>query len=69
VLANVQRVVFLKWSEVRKVTFFPGQRVMTLSNSWRPVVRLHGPDDEVYERIRLLLKTKVPEGGGSLSRS
>jgi len=69
VLANVQRVVFMKWPEIRKVTFFPGQRVMTLSNSWRPVVRLHCPDDEIYEKVRVLLEAKVPEGGGTLSRS
>jgi hypothetical protein len=69
VLANVQRSVFMKWPEIRKVTFFPRQRVVTLSNSWRPVVRLHCPDDEIYEQLRVLLETKVPEGGGTLSRS
>lgn len=68
VLANVQRQVFMKWPEIRKVTFFPRQRVMTLSNSWRPVVRLHCPDDEIYEKVRVLLETKVPGGGGTLSR-
>jgi hypothetical protein len=33
------------------------------------VVRLHFPDDEIYEQLRVLLETKVPEGGGTLSRS
>lgn len=68
-LADTQRSVFMPWSQIRKVAFFPRQRVITVSNSWRPVFRLHCPDDEIYRQARDLLETKVPEGGGSLRRS
>jgi hypothetical protein len=68
VLANVQRSVFVSYKDIQKVTFFPGIRVMTVSNSWRPVLRLHCPTQEVYDRARELLETKIPEGGGSLAR-
>ena len=67
-LADVQRSVFVSYRDIRKVTFFPGIRVMTVSNSWRPVLRLHCPTAEVYEKARELLETKVPEGGGTLTR-
>ena len=68
-LADTQRSVFVPWSKIRKVTFFPRQRVITVSNSWRPVFRLHCPNDEIYRQARDVLETKVPEGGGSLRRS
>ena len=55
VLANVQRSVFISWADVRKVTEFPGQRVITISNSWRPVLRLHCPNDEIYQQAREII--------------
>jgi hypothetical protein len=67
-LANVQRSVFVPYKDIRKVTFFPGPRVMTVSNSWRPVIRLNCPTQEIYDKARDLLETKVPAGGGSLDR-
>lgn len=62
-LADTQRSVFMPWEKVRKVTTFPGARVLTLSNSWRPVVRLHCPTDEIYRQVVKLLETRHPGGG------
>ncbi|NLE75029.1 MAG: hypothetical protein GX604_10450 [Actinobacteria bacterium] len=34
----------IPWRNIHKITTFPSLRVITLSNSWRPVLRLHVPD-------------------------
>lgn len=67
-LADVQRSVFVPWKGIHKITRFPSHRVITVSNSWRPVIRLHCPNDEIYRRAQELLETRVPEAGGSLKR-
>lgn len=67
-LAEVQKDLFVPWGDVRKVTVFPGPRVITLSNSWRPVLRLHCPTAEVFERALAVVREQVPRHGGSLSR-
>jgi hypothetical protein len=53
----------ITWREVRRVTYHDGPRVITLSNSWRPVLRLYCPRDGyqetaafVRERARYLEK-------------
>lgn len=40
-LAETQSSLFLPWKDVRKVTVFPRWHVITLSNSWRPVLRIY----------------------------
>ena len=55
-LADTQRSVFMPWSKIRKITPFPSVRVITLSNSWRPVVRLHCPTDDIFREVTDLLK-------------
>lgn len=42
-LAVAQESGLLPWEEIRKLTAFPGPGVITLSNSWRPVLRLYVP--------------------------
>jgi hypothetical protein len=59
VLANVQRSVFIGWSDIRKATRFPGPRVVTLSNSWRPVLRMHCPDQEIYDKVCEILDERI----------
>jgi hypothetical protein len=40
----------VSWRDVRRVTYRPGPRAITLSNSWRPVLRVYCPKDG-YEEI------------------
>ncbi|MBN1543115.1 hypothetical protein JW992_13315, partial [candidate division KSB1 bacterium] len=60
-MARSRQTVFLPWNRVRKVRCFDRFRVITLSNSWRPFLRLHCPTDEHYaqaqEKIRMALPT------------
>lgn len=63
VLANVQRSVFIAWRDIRKVTRFPRQRVITISNSWRPVLRLHCPSREIYERASKIIDERLAAEG------
>ncbi|NLE73043.1 MAG: hypothetical protein GX604_00190 [Actinobacteria bacterium] len=53
-LAVAQESGLLPWEEIRKVTAFPGPGVITLSNSWRPVLRLYVPAGE-YEEVAALV--------------
>jgi len=62
-LADAQRSTFISWKDIRKVTTFPGPRVMTISNSWRPVFRLHCPTAEIYERALHLVEERVSGAG------
>jgi hypothetical protein len=62
-LADAQRSTFISWEDIRKVTTFPGPRVITISNSWRPVFRLHCPTAEIYERALHLVEARVPSDG------
>ena len=41
ILASSQDKGFYSWKDIRKVTVHPGPRVITLSNAWRPVLRLY----------------------------
>lgn len=56
-LAEAQSAVFLPWSDVRKVTVFPRWKVITLSNSWRPVLRLYCVGSPTFERARALVES------------
>jgi hypothetical protein len=67
-LAEVQKDLFVPWGDVRKVTVFAGPRVITLSNSWRPLLRLHCPTAEVFDAALAAVREQVPRHGGRLRR-
>jgi len=67
-LAEAQRSLVLPWGDIKKVTFFPRMRVITLSNSWRPVIRLWCPDDDVYAMAKEQIEKQVAANDGSLNR-
>lgn len=54
-LAESQSALFLPWRDVRKVTVFPGWKVITLSNRWRPVLRLYCIDGPTFERAHAVV--------------
>lgn len=49
-LAVAQERTEIEWRKVRKVHFHPAQRVISLMNSWRVVVRLYGTPEN-YEKV------------------
>lgn len=54
-LATAQESINIPWTRVRRITEYPGPRVITLSNSWRTVVRLYcTPED--YPRVAALCR-------------
>jgi hypothetical protein len=63
-LALAQESGRLPWKEVRKVTYFPGPGVITLSNAWRPTLRLYLPTDQYHDVAamvdRYALRAKQP---------
>jgi hypothetical protein len=59
-LASSMASLRIGWKDVKKVTPFPKRKVITLSNSWRPVLRLYCPDRETYEAALQL----IAEGAG-----
>ncbi|MBI4879975.1 MAG: hypothetical protein HY812_10010 [Planctomycetes bacterium] len=62
-LAASQSSLFLRWQEVRKVSAFPRFKVITLSNSWRPVLRLYCPDGATYERALAIAGASIRRAG------
>lgn len=50
----------LPWRSLRKATLFPRQRVITLSNSWRPVIRLYCPTAEIYLSASRIVERVLP---------
>lgn len=56
-LADSQSALFLPWRDVRKVTVFPAWKVITLSNRWRPVLRLYCVDGPTFERARAVVES------------
>lgn len=68
VVGEMQRSVKLPWRDIKKVSFFPGFRAITLSNSWRPVLRLRFESDELYAQAREIIRREVEAAGGSLTR-
>lgn len=68
-VGEMQRSVLMEWGDIRKVSFFPGLGAITLSNSWRPVLRLRCPTDELFARARQVIEREVPANGGTLRRS
>jgi hypothetical protein len=68
-LAETQRSAAMAGNDIRMVTFVARPRVITISSSWRPVVRLHCPNREPCAEVREFLEARVPEGGGSPTRT
>jgi hypothetical protein len=56
--------MFVAWKDVRKATAFPRARVITLSNGWRPVLRVYCGDDGTYARVLEVVDAR----GGRLTR-
>jgi hypothetical protein len=50
-----------KWSDLHSARYFPRQRVISLRNSWRTVLRLHCTADD-YERIRAAVAAGLERG-------
>ena len=61
-LASSMNAVGIRWRDVRRATPFRRWRVITLSNSWRPVLRLYCPDDGTYEAAWRLVSARLPAG-------
>ena len=59
--------VHLPWSKVRKITAHSRYRAITLSNRWRPVIRLYCPDQKTYEQALRICRSYGPGAkcGGS----
>jgi hypothetical protein len=66
-LADAHSSLFLPWTDVRKVTSFPRWRVITLSNRWRPVLRLYCVDEPTFERALTLVGAYAISGRGRRS--
>lgn len=60
-LAEAQSSLFLPWKDVRKVTEFPRWNVITLSNGWRPVLRLYCVDAPTFERARAVVESHTAD--------
>jgi hypothetical protein len=76
-LAASQESGFWPWSEIRRVNDHPSQRVLSIRNGWRVMVRLYCTP-ETYADARALLAARLPPGtlvegvtprGGELWRS
>lgn len=63
-LASSTNALTVRWRDVKKVTAFPGRKVITLSNSWRPVLRIYCPDAGTFESARRHIAARVPAGRG-----
>jgi len=60
-LASSTNALTVRWRDVKKVTLFPARRVITLSNSWRPVLRVYCPEAETFESARRMIAARVAE--------
>jgi hypothetical protein len=58
-LAASSNSLTVRWRDVKKVTPFAARKVITLSNSWRPVLRVYCPDAETYESARRFIAARV----------
>lgn len=59
-LASSTNALTVRWRDVKKVTPFPARNVITLSNSWRPMLRVYCPDAETFESTRRFIAARVP---------
>ena len=61
-LADAHSSLFLPWGDVRKVTSFPRHRVITLSNGWRPVLRLYCIEEDTFARAEAMVNAYTRPG-------
>ena len=52
------------WAEIHAARYFPGQRVISLRNTWRTVLRLHCTAAE-YERVRAIVAAGLERGAAA----
>lgn len=55
-LAEAQSSMFLPWKDVRKVTVFPRWNVITLSNGWRPALRIYCVDGATFDQVLVTVR-------------
>ena len=67
-LASTQNSLMLPWREVKKCTCFPRRQVITLSNFWRPVLRLYCPDEATYQQALDYLTAHMGGGTGDFKK-
>ena len=60
-LATSQEVTDITWREVHRVRYYPAQRVVSLSNSWRTVLRLYC-SRENYDQVAALVERFAQTG-------
>ncbi len=53
-----------KWSDLHSARYFPRQRVISLRNSWRTVLRLHCTAED-YERVRAAVAAGLERGAAT----
>ncbi|MDO8879543.1 MAG: hypothetical protein Q7W44_01885 [Coriobacteriia bacterium] len=51
------------WRQLHAARYFPRQRVISLRNSWRTVIRLHCTPEN-YEQVRALVAAGIARGAG-----
>jgi hypothetical protein len=62
VLSGSGETEFVHWKEINSATFSPGRKIITLNNSWRPVMMLICLPDN-YNTIAAFIKNKTGEPG------
>lgn len=67
-LASTQNSLMLPWREVKKCTRFPRRQVITLSNGWRPVLRLYCPDQAIYQQALDYVNARTGETAGNVDK-
>ena len=56
------------WEELHAARYFPAQRVISLRNTWRTVLRLHCTPEN-YESVRVMVAEGLARGAASRSSS
>ncbi|MBN2848822.1 MAG: hypothetical protein JXP72_10325 [Coriobacteriia bacterium] len=62
-LATARETGGWAWAELHEARYFPGQRVISLRNSWRTVIRLHCTA-ETYEAVRAVVEEGIAREAG-----
>jgi hypothetical protein len=67
-LAYSQESVSMRWGDVYHINFHPGQRVISLMNTWRTVIRLHCTPEN-YEDVARICVEGFESAAASRARS
>ena len=57
-IGKVRSAQGMGWRDVKRISASPRWQVVTLFNSWRPVLRLYCPTQEIYEEALAITKQK-----------